>query len=316
MEKMNNALSQCRVCPRQCGIDRTAGKTGFCRAPYLPKVALVSRHDWEEPPISGTKGSGTIFFSHCNLNCVFCQNHDISQDGFGQEISVERLAEIFLEQQERGFHNINLVSAVQFIPQVAKALAMAKTKGLSIPVVYNSNGYESLEGLKLLEGLVDVYLPDFKYWDDALGLEYSRCPHYRETAAAAILEMRRQVGKDILDENGIMRKGIIIRHLVLPNHYKDSFQVLDWIRNHLGEETFVSLMSQYTPMHKAKEIKALSRKLTTFEYDKVVDHFFEIGLKNGFMQKRTSATSDYTPIFDLSGVLDARSFIKREEKSL
>ena len=314
MEKMNNALSQCRVCPRNCGIDRTAGKTGFCRAPYLPKVALVSRHDWEEPPISGTKGSGTIFFSHCNLGCVFCQNHDISQDGFGQKISVERLAEIFLEQQERGFHNINLVSAVQFIPQVAKALEIAKAKGLTVPVVYNSNGYESLEGLNLLEGLVDVYLPDFKYWDDTLGLEYSKCPHYRETAAAAILEMRRQVGKDILDENGIMQKGIIIRHLVLPNHYKDSFQVLDWIREHLGEDTFVSLMSQYTPMHKAKEIKALSRKLTTFEYDKVVDHFFEIGLKNGFMQKRSSATSDYTPIFDLSGVVSSESFIKREEK--
>jgi len=313
MEKMNEALSHCMVCPRSCGADRTKGKLGFCRAPYLPKVALVSRHDWEEPPISGTKGSGTVFFSHCNLGCVFCQNHDISQDGFGQEISVERLAEIFLEQQERGFHNVNLVSAVQFIPQVAKALKIAKEKGLSIPIVYNSNGYESIEGLKMLEGLVDVYLPDFKYWNDELGLEYSKCPHYRETAAAAILEMRRQVRKDILDENGLMKKGIIIRHLVLPGQYKDSFQVLDWIKENMGEETFVSLMSQYTPMHKAKEIKALSRKLTTFEYDKVVDHFFKIGLKNGFMQKRSSATSEYTPTFDLSGVLDAESFIKREE---
>lgn len=314
MEKMKTALSHCQVCPRNCDIDRTAGKTGFCRAPYLPKVALVSRHDWEEPPISGTKGSGTVFFSHCNLGCVFCQNHDISQNGFGQEISIERLAEIFLEQQERGFHNINLVSAAQFIPQTAKALEIAKKNGLSIPVVYNSNGYESIEGLKLLEGLVDVYLPDFKYWDDELGLEYSNCPHYRETAAAAILEMRRQVGKDILDETGMMKKGIILRHLVLPNHYKDSLKVLDWVKENLGEETFVSLMSQYTPMHKAKEIKALSRKLTTFEYDKVVDHFFEIGLKNGFMQKRSSATSEYTPTFDLSGVLCSESFIKREEK--
>ena len=314
MEKMKTALSHCQVCPRNCGIDRTAGKTGFCRAPYLPKVALVSRHDWEEPPISGTKGSGTVFFSHCNLGCVFCQNHDISQNGFGQEISIERLAEIFLEQQERGFHNINLVSAAQFIPQTAKALEIAKKNGLSIPVVYNSNGYESIEGLKLLEGLVDVYLPDFKYWDDELGLEYSNCPHYRETAAATILEMRRQVGKDILDETGMMKKGIILRHLVLPNHYKDSLKVLDWVKENLGEETFVSLMSQYTPMHKAKEIKALSRKLTTFEYDKVVDHFFEIGLKNGFMQKRSSATSEYTPTFDLSGVLCSESFIKREEK--
>ncbi|MBO5329289.1 MAG: radical SAM protein, partial [Anaerotignum sp.] len=249
MEKMNEALSHCMVCPRTCGADRTNGKFGFCRAPYLPKVALVSQHNWEEPPISGTKGSGTVFFSHCNLGCVFCQNHDISQDGFGQEISIERLAEIFLEQQERGFHNVNLVSAVQFIPQVAKALKIAKENGLTIPVIYNSNGYESMEGLRMLEGLVDVYLPDFKYWDNALGLNYSNCPHYRETAAAAILEMRRQVGKDILDENGIMRKGIIIRHLVLPGQYKDSFQILDWIHEKLGEETFVSLMSQYTPMH-------------------------------------------------------------------
>ena len=313
MEKMKTALSACHVCPRNCGIDRTKGELGFCRAPYLPKVALVSRHDWEEPPISGTKGSGTVFFSHCNLGCVFCQNHDISQDGFGQEISVERLAEIFLEQQERGFHNVNLVSAVQFIPQVAKALKSAKEKGLSIPVVYNSNGYESLEGLRMLEGLVDVYLPDFKYWNDTLGLEYSKCSHYQETTAAAILEMRRQVGKDTLDESGIMQKGMIIRHLVLPGQYKDSMKVLDWIKENLGNDTFISLMSQYTPMHKAKEIKALSRKLTTFEYDKVVDYFFEIGLKNGFMQKRSSATSDYTPIFDLSGVMDAESFIKREE---
>ncbi|MBR6652675.1 MAG: radical SAM protein, partial [Anaerotignum sp.] len=208
MEKMNEALSHCRVCPRNCGADRTNGKLGFCRAPYLPKVALVSRHDWEEPPISGTKGSGTVFFSHCNLGCVFCQNHDISQDGFGQEISIQRLAEIFLEQQERGFHNVNLVSAVQFIPQVAKALELAKKNGLKIPVVYNSNGYVSFDGLKVLEGLVDVYLPDFKYWNNELGLEYSKCPHYRETVAAAILEMRRQVGKDILDENGLMKKGI------------------------------------------------------------------------------------------------------------
>jgi len=311
---MHTALSQCRVCPRNCGIDRTKGKTGFCRAPYLPKVALVSRHDWEEPPISGTKGSGTVFFSHCNLGCIFCQNHGISQDGFGQEISIERLSDIFLEQQKRGFHNVNLVSAVQFIPQIAKALELAKEKGLSIPVVYNSNGYESTEGLKLLEGLVDIYLPDFKYWDDALGLEYSMAPHYRETAAAAILEMRRQVGADILDENGILQKGIIIRHLILPGQYRDSFHVLDWVKENLGEDTFVSLMSQYTPMYKAKENKALSRKLTTFEYDKVVDHFFKIGLKNGFMQKRSSATSDYTPVFDLSGVMDAESFIKREEK--
>ncbi len=313
MEKMNAALSACRVCPRKCGIDRTAGKTGWCHAPYSPKVALVSAHPWEEPPISGTKGSGTIFFSHCNLGCMFCQNHQISAGGFGQEITVERLSEIFLEQQERGFHNVNLVSAVQFLPQTAKALALAKGKGLSIPVVYNSNGYESLEGLALLNGLVDVYLPDFKYWDNALALAYSNAPYYRETAAEAILEMRRQTGIDVFDEAGILQKGIILRHLVLPGQYRDSFLILNWIREQLGADTYVSLMSQYTPMYRAKENKALSRRLTTYEYQKVVDHFFSIGLKNGFMQKRSSATSEYTPSFDLAGVESAGSFYKRKE---
>lgn len=301
-QKEELALSACRICPRACGIDRIAGHLGWCKAPLLPKVALVSAHHWEEPPISGTKGSGTVFFSYCNLGCVFCQNHNISAEGFGQEISIERLSEIFLEQQERGLHNINLVSAVQFLPQTAMALRLAKQQGLSIPVVYNSNGYESIAGLQLLEGLVDIYLPDFKYWDNALGLEYSKAPNYRETAIAAIMEMRRQTEKDVFSPEGLMQKGILLRHLVLPGHYKDSMQILNWIREALGEDTYVSLMSQYTPMHRAKEKKALSRKLTTFEYDKVVGHFFEIGLKNGFMQKRTSATADYTPAFDLTGV--------------
>lgn len=302
MNKEELALSTCRICPRSCGIDRTSGNLGWCKAPLLPKVALVSTHHWEEPPISGTNGSGTVFFSHCNLGCVFCQNHTISHEGFGQEISIERLAEIFLEQQERGLHNINLVSAVQFLPQTATALRLARAQGLSIPIVYNSNGYESIEGLRLLEGLVDIYLPDFKYWNNALGLEYSKAPQYRETAITAILEMRQQTEKDVFSAEGLMQKGMILRHLVLPGQYKDSMLILDWIREALGEDTYVSLMSQYTPMYQAKEIKTLSRRLTTFEYDKVVAHFFEIGLKNGFMQKRSSATADYTPAFDLTGV--------------
>lgn len=222
MEKMKTALSHCEICPRGCGINRTAGKAGWCHAPLLPKVALVSGHLWEEPPISGTKGSGTIFFSHCNLGCVFCQNHTISQEGFGQEVSILRLAEIFLEQQERGFHNINLVSAVQFIPQVAKALESARAQGLRIPVVYNSNGYESLTGLRMLDGLVDIYLPDFKYWNNDLGVSYSHAPHYRETAAAAILEMRRQVPQDVFDAEGLLQKGLLLRHLILPGQYRDS----------------------------------------------------------------------------------------------
>lgn len=302
MDFLEQALSHCIACPRACGANRAAGRLGWCRAPALPKLALVSIHRWEEPPISGTRGSGTVFFSHCNLDCVFCQNHTISHEGFGMEVSVARLAEIFLEQQARGVHNVNLVSAVQFLPQTAAALRLAKAQGLTIPVVYNSNGYESVAGIRLLEGLVDVYLPDFKYWDDALGEAYSNAPHYRETAAAAILEMRRQVGADVCDADGLLRRGLLLRHLVLPGQYRDSCRILDWVRDALGAETQVSLLSQYTPMHRAKEIKALSRRLTTFEYEKVLSHFFEIGLQNGFMQERSSAAAAYTPLFDLSGV--------------
>ena len=202
---------------------------------------------------------------------------------------------------------------MQFIPQVAKALESARAKGLRIPVVYNSNGYESPTGLRMLDGLVDIYLPDFKYWNDSLGIAYSHAPHYRETAAAAILEMRRQVPQDAFDAEGLLQKGLLLRHLILPGQYRDSMRILDWVRASLGEETLVSLMSQYTPLYRAKEIKALSRKLTTFEYEKVIDYFFEIGLKNGFMQKRSSATGEYTPTFDLSGVAAAESFMKREE---
>ena len=300
MEKMKTALSHCEICPRGCGINRTAGKTGWCHAPLLPKVALVSGHLWEEPPISGTKGSGTIFFSHCNLGCVFCQNHTISQEGFGQEVSILRLAEIFLEQQERGFHNINLVSAVQFIPQVAKALESARAKGLRIPVVYNSNGYESLTGLRMLDGLVDIYLPDFKYWNDSLGIAYSHAPHYRETAADAILEMRRQVPQDAFDAEGLLQKGLLLRHLILPGQYRDSMRILDWVRASLGEETLVSLMSQYTPQPGAEG--KLARHVTKAEYRAAVGYMENCGITDGYTQERTSAREEYTPAFDLQGI--------------
>lgn len=302
MDEQMAALACCKVCPRNCNIDRTVDQTGFCHGAKLPKVALVSSHLWEEPPISGTKGSGTVFFSHCNLRCIFCQNYEISENGFGKEVSIERLAEIFMEQQNKGLHNINLVSPTHYIPQIAMALRLAKNSGLNVPVVYNSNGYESLEGLRLLEGLIDIYLPDFKYWDEAMAKEYSSAPNYSQVAAQAILEMRRQVPKDLFNENGMMEKGIILRHLVLPSHYRDSYKILDWIKESLGEETYVSLLSQYTPMHRCNTVKALSRKLTTFEYEKVTDYFLNIGMKNGFMQRRSSATSAYTPIFDLKGV--------------
>jgi putative pyruvate formate lyase activating enzyme len=302
LEQQNAALTLCNICPRHCHADRRNGEIGFCHAPKLPKVALVSAHFWEEPPISGIKGSGTVFFSHCNLRCVFCQNYEISENGFGTEISIKRLAEIFIEQQNRGLHNINLVSPTHFISQIATALRLAKNSGLNIPIVYNSNGYETMEGLRQLDGLIDIYLPDFKYWEEALAREYSAAPNYFTIASQAILEMRRQVPQDVFDANGMMQKGLIVRHLVLPSHYRDSFRILDWIRYALGADTYVSLLSQYTPMHRANTIKALSRRLTTFEYQKVTEYFFNIGLKNGFMQKKSSATSDYTPIFNLEGV--------------
>ncbi len=311
-----NALANCHICPRNCGIDRTIGQKGYCQAPLLPKVALVSKHAWEEPPISGTNGSGTVFFSHCNMKCVFCQNHTISQQQEGIEISVSRLADIFLEQQERGCHNVNLVSASHFIPQIAEALTIAKQNGLTIPVVYNSNGYESIAGLQMLEGLVDIYLPDFKYWDETLGLQYAHTPQYPQTTMAAILEMRRQIPNDCLDTQGILQRGIIIRHLILPQHDKDSCLILDWIQQHLGAETMVSLLNQYTPMYQANQFKNLSRRLTTFEYQKVTEHFLQIGLKNGFVQKRSSATSAYTPLFDGSGVQSADTFSKKEGENI
>ena len=298
MKKMNNALSHCQVCPRKCGIDRTAGKTGFCRASYLPKVALVSRHDWEEPPISGTKGSGTVFFSHCNLGCVFCQNHDISQDGYGQEISVERLAEIFLEQQERGFHNVNLVSAVQFIPQAAKALEIAREKGLSIPVVYNSNGYESREGLKMLERLVDVYLPDFKYVSAELAGAYSAAPDYAEVATAALAEMHRQTGAACFDADGLMTRGLVVRHLVLPGSRVDSMAVLDRIAETVPVgDVRLSLMRQYTPDFAPRSgPKSLLRRVKSFEYESVMQHAVELGFE-GYFQQKESADKAYTPDF-------------------
>ncbi len=295
-------IKHCMICPRNCGISRSDGEKGYCKAGELPKCALASVHHWEEPPISGTKGSGTVFFSYCNLNCVFCQNYTISAQGFGKELTIEQLADVFLSQQKKEVHNINLVSPTHFIPQIKEALSLAKQKGLHIPIVYNTNSYEKVESLALLEGLIDVYLPDFKYISSAYSKTYSFAHDYAKYATKAILEMKRQQPEMVFDSNGILQKGVIIRHLVLPGCYKDSFAILDWIKQELGEDTYVSVLNQYTPMYRASEYKQIARKTMTLEYQKVVEHFFAIGLKNGFMQKRNSATSEYTPMFNLSGL--------------
>lgn len=295
-------IEHCNICPRKCNINRNLGELGFCHSPSLPKLALVSSHHWEEPPISGTKGSGTVFFSHCNLQCKFCQNHKISMEGFGKEVTINRLAEIFLEQQNKGYHNINLVSPTPYIPQIKDALFIAKEKGLSIPIIYNTNGYENVESLQLLDGFIDIYLPDLKYFSNDLSVNFSSAPNYFEIATSAIKEMYRQCGKNQYDKNGLLLKGMILRHLILPGCYKDSLKLLDWLQKTLGNDVTISLLNQYTPMYQANGIKPLSRRLTTYEYQKVVNHFLKIGLKNGFTQKRNSSSSAYTPIFDLRGV--------------
>ena len=267
---MKDIMKNCTLCPRNCRADRL-NSAGFCRSGAKMNIALVSTHKYEEPCISGVRGSGTIFFSGCNLRCVFCQNHDISQKPFGREVSPEKLSDIFLRKQAEGVHNINLVSPSHFVPQIRETIILAKEKGFSLPVVYNTNSYEKPETLALLEGLADVYLADLKYFSPELSAKYSSAPDYFLFASEAVKEMHRQTGRLQLDEDGMARKGLLIRHLVLPSCRKDSEKILQWVRDVLGRDTYVSIMNQYTPMYKASEFKEISRRLTTFEYEKVLD---------------------------------------------
>lgn len=293
----------CRLCPRKCGADRV-NTMGFCGMPWGVRAARAALHQWEEPCISGSpengRGSGTVFFSGCVLRCVFCQNHDISAGGRGKDISTQRLAEILLELQEQGAYNINLVSPTPFVPEIIKALDRVKGR-LNIPVVYNTGGYERVETLRALEGYVDIYLPDIKYYSDELAQELSSAPHYFETAMSAAEEMLRQVGKPVFDEAGILKSGVVIRHLVLPYHYHDSEEVIRRVGERFGKDVLFSLMSQYTPFHLAKDIPRLDRRITTFEYQKALEAVYAAGLE-GFMQERSSAKEEYTPEFNSEGV--------------
>lgn len=294
-------LLACTICPIQCSTDRTK-HTGPCGTNDKLRVAKAFLHQWEEPCISGNKGSGTIFFSGCNLHCVFCQNHDISQGGVGKEISIERLAEIMLELQTQGAANINFVTPTPYALQIIEAVAAAKVNGLNLPIVYNTNGYECLETIEMLKGTVDIYLPDIKYFNDALGQKYSRAPNYFMHASKGVKAMLNQVGHPSFGEDGLMKKGVLIRHMIMPDLLDDSKNILRWVKKELGEQTYVSLMCQYTPMYKAHEFEMLNRKLDDWEYEYIVDFFFKLGLKNGFMQDYSSATTDYVPNFDLTGV--------------
>lgn len=287
-------LEKCAICPRNCGINRLNNQIGRCKSKDTVKVALYSTHNFEEPCISGKKGSGTVFFSNCNMNCVFCQNYEISQQGKGKEISIEELADIFIKQQEKDVENINLVTPTSYVPQIIEAIKIARKNGLRLPIVYNTNGYEKVETLKMLEGYVDIYLPDFKYSDNELGKRLSKVDNYFEIVTEALKEMYRQTGKAVFNAEGIMQKGMIIRHLVLPNHILNSRRVLKWINENM-HDVYVSVMAQYFPTYKAKEIDDINRKLTKEEYEQIEKYLYRLDLENGYIQELGEHEEEYVP---------------------
>ncbi len=333
-EWIDSFMADCRLCPRDCHADRFHGERGFCGQDARIRAARAALHMWEEPCISGTAGSGAVFFTGCSLGCVFCQNRKISDGTVGKEIGIGRLAEIFLELQEKGANNINLVTAGHFVPQVAAALDLAKRQGLSIPVVYNSSGYERVETLRLLEGLVDIWLPDLKYTDEALAKKYSAAADYPRVTKAALDEMVRQAGEpefisvtsegtgadDVLREKDgyvnkndmredadeeellIMKKGVIVRHLVLPGQIAASKNVIHYLHERYGEKIYISILNQYTPMADPEKYPELDRKVTPEEYDEVVDYAIEIGVEQGFIQEGETALESFIPEFDITGV--------------
>ena len=292
-------LEKCEICPHECGINRTKNQIGRCKSTDKIKIALYSIHKFEEPCISGENGSGTVFFSNCNLNCIYCQNYEISQEGKGKEISVEELADIFIKQQNRKAENINLVTPTSYTLQIIEAIKIAKKRGLNIPIIYNTNGYEKVETLKLLEGYVDVYLPDLKYYDDELGKKYSKVDKYFEIAVKAIKEMYRQVGSPKLDERGMIKSGLMIRHLVLPNNIENSKKILKWIKENIDENVYVDIMAQYFPTYKAKESKDLNRKLTKEEYKEIEEYMYDLNIKNGYMQDLGEHEEEYVPKWEI-----------------
>lgn len=292
-------MSICNACPRKCNVERNIGEfsRGFCKMPYNAVLARASLHLWEEPVISGERGSGAIFFSGCNLRCVFCQNFEISHENFGKQVSKSEFIDIVKRLENQGAHTINLVNPTHFVPFIKEVLSEYKP---SVPVVYNTGGYDDAESIHSLDGLIDVYLPDLKYFDSDVSKKYSNAENYFEKASKAVLEMQRQVGKSVI-KDGIMQKGLIIRHLVLPKNTDQSIKILRWIKDNLPIDTYISLMSQYVPYVKT-EYKELNRRIVTAEYQKVIDEFERLGFENGFMQERSSAQTDFIPEFDLSGV--------------
>ena len=296
---------KCDLCPRKCLVDRKKGEKGICGQTENLKVARAALHFWEEPCISGDAGSGAVFFSGCPLHCVFCQNENIANGTVGKEISLERLVDIFLELQEKGANNINLVTPGHFVPQIVKALDQAKKEGLTLPVVYNTSSYETVDTIRMLDGYVDIYLPDFKYMSPVLSKKYSHAPDYAEVAKAAIAEMVRQTGKAVFvngDEDNLILRGTIVRHLTLPGCMEDSMQILKYLHDTYGDMIYISIMNQFTPLSNLEKYPELNRKITDEEYEALVDYAIEIGIENGFIQEGDAAEESFIPAFDCEGV--------------
>lgn len=296
-------LENCRLCARNCSVNRNAGQAGYCGMDSRIFLARAALHMWEEPVISGTNGSGTVFFSGCSLKCVYCQNRNIAIGHIGKEVSVERLTEIFFELKNKGAHNINLVTPTHYVPQIVKALEKAKSEGLDLPIVYNTASYENVETIKMLDGLVDIYLADLKYFDCGISKRYSNAPDYFDVASAAIGEMVRQTGEIVFDTSGeLLRKGVIVRHLVLPGCTSDSKQVLKYLYDNYENNIFYSIMNQYTPLCGLEDYPGINRRLSESEYDEVVDYAIEFGVENGFIQEGETAKESFIPEFDMEGI--------------
>ncbi len=292
---------KCSLCPRMCMTDREI-TTGYCGVKNTLRVARAALHFWEEPCISGEEGSGAVFFTGCNLRCVYCQNYHIARAEQGKEITIERLAEIFLELQAQNANNINLVTGTHYVPQIAEALKISKEKGLKLPIVFNCGGYESVATLQMLEGLVDIYLPDFKYMDSERAKRYSHAKNYPEAAKAALAEMVRQQPEAVFDERGIMQKGVIVRHLMLPGGIKDSKAVVSYLYETYKDQIYLSLMNQYTPLPHVERYPEINRKLKKFEYNRLVDYAISLGVEKGFIQEGETAKESFIPAFTNEGV--------------
>lgn len=300
---MKDVLNECRLCPRNCSINRNCGEIGFCGAGNKITVAKYYLHKWEEPCITGENGSGTIFFTYCNLRCLFCQNYKISTLNYGIEISIEKFSEICLELQDRGATNINLVTPTHYVPLIIEGIKLAKKNGLSIPIVYNSSGYENVDTIKLLDGIIDIYLPDLKYYSNEYSIKYSKCRDYFKYASEAIDEMVRQRGNCVFDKEGNIISGVIVRHLLLPGMENDSKKILKYLYEKYRDNVYISIMNQYTPIRKC-EYEELNSKIDDSIYDEVIDYAWDIGIRNAFIQEDGTQSESFIPDFDLNSLTE------------